>query len=88
MTKLSDLQAKVEDYCTGKTEDGKFVMSNSVYYDGDNLIVATPVKAENVKKSASEALNNPVDIYVERVVAKVRAKQKTGGITNNVVKIL
>lgn len=86
VTKLSDLQAKVEDYCTGKTEDGKFVMSNSVYYDGDNLIVATPVKAENVKKSASEALNNPVDIYVERVVAKVRAK-KTDGITNNVVKI-
>ena len=88
VTKLSDLQAKVEDYCTGKTEDGKFVMSNSVYYDGDNnLIVATPVKAKNVKKSASEALNNPVDIYVERVVVKVRAKQKTGGITNNVVKI-
>lgn len=87
VTNLSDLQAKVEDYCTGKTEDGKFVMSNSVYYDGANLIVATPVKAENVKKSASEALNNPVDIYVERVVAKVRAKQKTGGIMNNVVKI-
>lgn len=87
VTNLSDLQAKVEDYCTGKTEDGKFVMSNSVYHDGVNLIVATPVKAENVKKSASEALNYPVDIYVERVVAKVRAKQKTGGITNNVVKI-
>lgn len=87
VTNLSDLQAKVEDYCTGKTEDGKFVMSNSVYYDDDNLIVATPVKAENVKKSASEALNNPVDIYVERVVAKVRAKEKSDGITNNVVKI-
>ena len=87
VTKLSDLQAKVEDYCTGKTEDGKFVMSNSVYYDDNKLIVATPVNAENVKESASEALNHPVDIYVERVVAKVRAKQKTGGITNNVVKI-
>lgn len=87
VTNLSDLQAKVEDYCTSKITDGKFVMSNSVYYDDDNLIVATPVKAGNVKKSASEALNDPVDIYVERVVAKVRAKQKTGGITNNVVKI-
>lgn len=87
VTNLSDLQAKVEDYCTGQTTDGKFVMSNSVYDDGDNLIVATPVKAENVKKSASEALNNPVDIYVERVVAKVRAKEKSDGITNNVVKI-
>lgn len=87
VTNLSDLQAKVEDYCTGKITDGKFVMSNSVYYDGNNLIVATPVKAENVKKSASEALNNPVDIYVERVVAKVRAKEKSDGITNNVVKI-
>lgn len=87
VTKLSDLQAKVEDYCTGKTEDGKFVMSNSVYYDGDNLIVATPVKAENVKNSASAALTDPVDIYVERVVAKVRAKEKSGGITNNKVEI-
>ncbi|MCW4129036.1 Mfa1 family fimbria major subunit [Prevotella copri] len=87
VTKLSDLQAKVEDYCTGKTEDGKFVMSNSVYYDGDNPIVATPVEASKVKNSASAALTDPVDIYVERVVAKVRAKEKSSGITNNVVKI-
>lgn len=92
VTTLSALQEKVEDYCTGKTTDGKFVMSNSVYYKDDNnltkdLIVATPVEAGKVKKSASEALTDPVDIYVERVVAKVRAKEKSGGITNNEVKI-
>lgn len=54
VTNLSDLQAKVEDYCTGKITDGKFVMSNSVYYKDDNnlskdLIVATPVEASKVK---------------------------------------
>lgn len=92
VTKLSDLQAKVEDYCTDKTEDGKFVMSNSVYYKDDNnltkdLIVATPVEASKVKNSASAALTDPVDIYVERVVAKVRAKEKSDGITNSKVKI-
>lgn len=92
VTNLSDLQAKVEDYCTGKITDGKFVMSNSVYYKDDNnltkdLIVATPVEASKVKNSASAALTDPVDIYVERVVAKVRAKVKSGGITKNEVKI-
>lgn len=92
VTNLSDLQAKVEDYCTGKITDGKFVMSNSVYYKDDNnlskdLIVATPVEASKVKNSASAALTDPVDIYVERVVAKVRAKEKSGGITNNKVEI-
>lgn len=85
---LSDLQAKVDDYCTDKTEAGKFVMSNSVYNDADgNIIIGTPVTADKVKTSASEALNDPVDIYVERVVAQVRAHEKDGGMTNEGVTI-
>lgn len=50
-----------------------FVMSNSVYESAGQDICSTPV-ANNVYSTSDEALNNPVDIYVERVNAKVNAK--------------
>ena len=81
---IADLQAIVADYCTDKTEAGKFVMSNSVYNDETGeLVIGTQIEAEKVKTSASEALSDPVDIYVERVVAQVRANEKEGGMTND-----
>lgn len=69
---LSDLKAKIADYSAHTS--GTFIMSNSVYKDGDKEILGATVATENISKSASVALNNPVDIYVERVVAKIRAK--------------
>lgn len=50
-----------------------FVMSNSVYESAGQDICSTPV-ANNVYSTSDKALNNPVDIYVERVNAKVNAK--------------
>lgn len=88
VTNLSDLRAKVADYCTDHITDGTFVMSNSVYRDAsDNMIIGTPVTADKIKKSQIEATSDPVEIYVERVVAKVRAAEKDGGITNEGAKV-
>lgn len=50
-----------------------FVMSNSVYESAGQDICSTPV-ANNVYSTSDKALNHPVDIYVERVNAKVNAK--------------
>ena len=50
-----------------------FVMSNSVYESAGQDICSTPV-ANNVFSTSDMALSNPVDIYVERVNAKVNAK--------------
>ena len=50
-----------------------FVMSNSVYESAGQDICSTPV-ANNVFSTSDKALRNPVDIYVERVNAKVNAK--------------
>lgn len=50
-----------------------FVMSNSVYESAGQDICSTPV-ANNVFSTSDRALSNPVDIYVERVNAKVNAK--------------
>ena len=59
-----------------------FVMSNSVYESAGQDVCSTPV-ANNVYATPDEAKQKPVDIYVERVNAKVNAKidadyQRTG----------
>lgn len=50
-----------------------FVMSNSVYESAGQDVCSTPV-ANNVFATSDEATKSPVDIYVERVNAKVNAK--------------
>ena len=50
-----------------------FVMSNSVYERAGQDVCSTPV-ANNVYATPDEAKQKPVDIYVERVNAKVNAK--------------
>ena len=50
-----------------------FVMSNSVYESAGQDVCSIPV-ANNVFASSDAALKKPVDIYVERVNAKVNAK--------------
>lgn len=59
-----------------------FVMSNSVYESAGQNVCSTPV-ANSVFATSEDAMKNPVDIYVERVNAKVNAKidadyQRTG----------
>lgn len=54
-------------------ETNGFVMSNSVYESAGQDVCSTPV-ANNVFATSDEALKKPVDIYVERVNAKVNAK--------------
>lgn len=58
------------DATTGKVSD--FVMSNSVYVNAGEDVCASLV-AGHVTTSAETAKAKPVDLYVERVVAKVTA---------------
>lgn len=78
---LSELRTSA----TGSTfydKTGGFVMSNSVYESAGQDVCSTPV-ANSVFATEKEAMSKPVDIYVERVNAKVNAKidadyQRTG----------
>lgn len=74
---LADAHACVDDAAIS-TEAGKFTMTNSVYVDGKNIVNATPISASSVKETKDEALKSPVQIYVEREVAKVNMKAKNG----------
>lgn len=66
---LSDLQTAIADYSSTTS----FVMSNTVYASEGTEVVATDIVGK-VAQSQPDAEANPVDIYVERVLAKVRVK--------------
>ena len=69
---LSELRTSATGSKFYDTTNG-FVMSNSVYESAGQDVCSTPV-ANNVFASSDAALKKPVDIYVERVNAKVNAK--------------
>ena len=77
---LSALTSKIADYKTNCTNAGTFIMTNSVYKNGTDTVVGA--KISKVYNSATEAYANPVDIYVERVVAKIKMR-KADAFSNN-----
>lgn len=69
---LSDLKAKVADFAASDlTQKGYFVMFNSVGGGGKDFST-TLIEDKNLCKKEADAIDNPVTIYVERSVAKVR----------------
>lgn len=73
---LSQLQDIVADHTHGT---GGFIMSNSVYKGANGLFVANPI--ERLYTNEDDAIANPVEIYVERVEAKVRLALNLKGET-------
>ena len=54
---------------------GDFVMSNSVYLSGADVMDATPITVANISSSETGAMASPVDVYVERLAVKVAMTQ-------------
>jgi hypothetical protein len=82
---LDQVKALVTDAASVYTNDGKryFTMSNSVYKEDAGIVTATDIPAASLAVSAEAAEDNPVQIYVERVVAKVSLTNGTGAGDNN-----
>ena len=70
---LSKLKEITQDYAaSGLTSEGHFVMFNAVYSNGSTDISSVAIPEGKMKKTADEATADPVTIYVERSVAKVK----------------
>ncbi|MEY8688103.1 Mfa1 family fimbria major subunit [Bacteroides sp. AN502(2024)] len=76
------LQGLIGSY--GSATKGSFIMSNSTYRGyadeaktnlSEDVTCGTQFTTDNYKTTPNEALANPVDIYVERVVARVDTKK-------------
>lgn len=75
---LTTLRNRTKDYVAAATgTNGAFVMINSVYSQNGE-IAATAVSNANYSDTENGAKANPVNIYVERCVAKVRVTLGTG----------
>lgn len=75
---LDETLEKIADYSVtkfipeGKTDPvNEFLMTNSVYNNAHGTVTAVPISGK-VKTEKDKAEKDPVEIYVERVVAKVR----------------
>lgn len=67
-TSLTSLRSTVAK----ATAAGTFIMSNAAYAEANQTLVdATPISAANIASTEADALARPVNIPVERVVAKV-----------------
>lgn len=72
---LDALRHITKDFSTyANANQGQSTMFNSVYVDNGAIVSATPLETSNFKKTAEDAEKNPVDIYVERNVAKITAQ--------------
>ena len=76
---LAQVLATTGQYATSAA--GTFIMTNTAYYDG-KIVVTTPLSADDVKDTKDAAKTAAKDVYVERVVAKIRITD--GGLLDNV----
>lgn len=82
---LSELKAIVGDYANNANNNNTFDMVSSVYCDG-GVISTSQVKSENICTDSVVAKQNPVEIYVERNVAKVALQYDANAdVTNQMV---
>ena len=83
--KLSELITKTGNYLkdsdTDLTQEGNFVMSNSVYMNSSNQIINAVDISGNIAATAEAAQASPVEIYVERVLAKVEVKSSNTDVS-------
>jgi hypothetical protein len=88
MTNLKDLYGTWND--DDHTASGSFVMANSVYVDesSSSVVIGTPLTISNIFENEADALENPIEIYVEKDVAKVTVSASefndTTDVTTNV----
>lgn len=87
---LTTLKGKVADFATaGLTQKNKFVMFNSVYKSDGAQVSTALIESKHLCKTEDEAKDNPVTIYVERSVAKVKVTldEKAGFDANYKLKL-
>ncbi len=72
---LAEVKEIEDNYGTTDSSAGSFVMTNSAYVADGAVKLAAEVKEENLQKSPETAKTQAVNIYVERVVAKIRTNK-------------
>lgn len=76
---LQNVRSRINNYnLTGKDEARRIIMSNSVYVKDNKEVCAVDIN-DKTYPTKEEAEKKPVNIYVERVLAKVRTTYSPTG---------
>ncbi len=67
---LSELEKVMHDAVTPGNA-GTFVMTSSAYWNGSKKVFWSEIKGENIASTTDGATANPVQIYIERLAARV-----------------
>ena len=67
---IRGLQDLVENYESGRTDEGKFMMSNSVYAKSGNAVIGTSINGK-FYGSEDKAKQDPVTVHVDRILARM-----------------
>ena len=93
---LAELQAVVNDFKTGlqgEKAGENFVMSNSVYVENEKtdaaVVYTTALTEDNFCPTPEDAKDNPITIYVERVLARLdfAINMEVSEVGDNIYKI-
>ena len=80
---LTNLRNTLADYAAAVENTKGFLMSNSAYVKGTNTVItATPITIDNIASSETAAMAAPVQVFVERVAAKVTLKENESASAN------
>lgn len=74
-----------ELYTVKDNKKTDFVMTSSTYFNGKNVICWSEITPSNFSANSQTALNNPVQIYIERLASKVSINSLPEG-ENRIVK--
>lgn len=66
-----------DEYSSSNQTHHLFLMSNSVYQKNNVTIFSQHISGDQLRSSSDDALQHPVDIYVERLAAKVTVNAST-----------
>lgn len=58
-----------------RDDKGHFLMTSSTYFDGTNVVCWSDITAANFCSTPEDAVKAPVQIYIERLAAKVSVNQ-------------
>ena len=73
LDQLSEMLVENPENCMN--ESTGFLMTNSSFVNGDGAVeCAKPISQDDLKSTIQAARENPIDVYVERLVAKVRVR--------------
>lgn len=77
---LTEVESIIEEAVVTTSKNGSFVMTSSAYWANNQKTFWSEITSANIKSTPADAKAAPVQLYVERMAAKVQVASVTNGL--------